>query len=324
MSFSATVKNELARILPEQEEPQIAELSALLRTTGAIRLVGLNKLAFSVSTENPAIARKIFLLIKNCFGINVEIKFQQGSAPKKTRLYHLSINHEQGANEILERIGIVEMQQDGLHLLEKLPKKIIAKQEARRAYIRGAFLGCGSITNPERLYHMEFAITDIGFGKKLSKLLNSYEITAKMIQRKNMHVIYIKDSEKIIDMLSLMGAHKALFKMENIRAKKQILNNINRVMNFDTANINKTISTAQRQIDSINYILETKGLHYLPENLREIAQLRVENYEVNLKELGQLMEKPLGKSGVNHRLKKIEEIAYKLREMNNVFKDKED
>lgn len=313
MSFSATVKNELARILPDDRAAQLAELSALLRTTGALKIVGLNKLAFSVSTENPAIARKIFLLIKNCFGINVEIQLGAGIGPKKSKLYLLYVSNEQGANEILEQIGIIEIAQDGIHFLETLPKKIISKQESRRAFVRGAFLGCGSVNNPERLYHMEFAITDIDFGKRLSKLLLSYEITAKMIPRKNMQVIYIKDSEKISDMLSIMGAHKALFHMQNVRAQKQILNDINRVMNFDTANINKTISTAQRQIDSINYIIEKKGMDFLPENLREIAQLRLEYFEENFKELGQRMDKPLGKSGVNHRLKKIEEIAEKLR-----------
>lgn len=317
MSFSTTVKSELARIVPKEIPPQLAELSALVRTTGAIKIVGLNKLAFSITTENTAIARKAFLLIKNCFDISVEIQINNTNGPKKSKLFHLYVQNDQGANHILDSIGIIELREGNLHLLDNIPKKLISRQESKRAYLRGAFLGCGSITDPQKLYHMEFATTDIEFGKKLAKILISYDINAKIIQRKNMQVIYIKDSDKISDALNLMGAHNALLHMESIRVNKQVRNDVNRLVNAETANINKTVDTAERQIESINYIIQKKGLDYLPENLREIALLRLENFDMSLKELGEIMDRPLGKSGVNHRLRKIEEIANDLKERSN-------
>lgn len=312
-----TVKNELSRVLPSQKSAQLAELSALVRTTGSINIVGMNKLAFTIFTENAAIARKVFLLLKNCFDINVEIQVNTSSGPKKTNTYHMYISNEQGANQILEAIGIVKTENERISLQDKIPEKLLSKKEAKRAYLRGSFLGCGSISDPQRLYHMEFTTTDLEYGKKLIKLLNSYEIPAKMIQRKNMYVVYIKDSEKITDILNLTGAHNALLQIESIKVNKQMRNDVNRLVNCETANLSKTVNAAERQIESINYILEKKGLDFLPENLREIALLRKANFDMSLKELGEIMEKPLGKSGVNHRLKKIEEIADKLKTINN-------
>lgn len=311
MSFSIIVKNELARIIEEEQELRLAELSALLRTTGGISIVGLNKLAFTVSTENSAIVRKVFRLLKICFEINAPIQLTER---KKGRLYQIHVPHERGANEILERIGIIEMQKDGLHLLDEVPKRLIEQEYAKRAYIRGAFLGCGSISHPQKAYHMEFATTEVAFSRKLIRILNSYDIGAKLILRKNMQVVYIKDSAKITDMLTLMGAKGARTTMDQILVEKQMINDLNREVNCDTANIERTIQAAQRQIESIKYIKKKKGLSYLPENLQEIAKLRLKHFETPLGELGKMMKKPLGKSGVNHRLKKIEEIAEQLRE----------
>ncbi len=313
MSFSASVKNELTRVVPADRSAQLSELSALVRTTGSINIIGMNRLAFTIFTENPAIARKVFQLLKNCFDINVEIQVS-GNGPKKASLYQMYISNEQGANNILKDLGIVEIEEGRIRLQDKLPKKLLSKKENKRAYLRGAFLGCGSVSDPQRMYHMEFTTTDMEYAKKLMKLLISCEIPAKIIQRKNMFVVYIKDSEKIADVLNLTGAHNALLQMESIKVNKQIRNDVNRLVNCETANLSKIIDTSERQIENINYILATKGLDYLPENLREIAMLRRKYFDMSLKELGEIMDKPLGKSGVNHRLKKIEEIAEKLKE----------
>ena len=314
MTFSAEVKNELSRVISQHRDAQLAELSALVRTTGSINIVGLNKLAFNIFTENPAIARKVFTLLKNCFEINVEIQLNNAGGQKKTNQYQMYISHEQGANEILEEIGIVEIKEDGLHLQDKIPQSFMGRKESKKSYLRGVFLGCGSVSDPQRMYHMEFTTTDIDYAKRIMKLLISYEIPAKIIQRKNLQVVYVKDSEKIADVLNLTGAHNALLQMESIKVNKQMRNDVNRLVNCETANLSKTVNTSDRQIESINYILEKKDLDYLPENLREIAVLRKKHFDMSLKELGEIMEKPLGKSGVNHRLKKIEEIAEDLRE----------
>lgn len=313
MSFSAEVKNELARVFSPQKEGQLAELSALVRTTGSINIVGLGKLAFTIFTENPAIARKVFSLLKGCFDISVEIQMS-GSQTKKSTPYQMYISNEQGANEILEALGIIEHAEDGLHLIDKIPTRFTSKKEAKKSYLRGVFLGCGSIGDPKRMYHMEYTTTDIDFAKKIMRLLISYDIPAKKIQRKNLQVVYVKDSEKIADVLNLTGAHNALLHMESIKVNKQVRNDINRLVNCETANLAKTVNTSERQIQSIEYIIEKKGIEYLPENLREIALLRRQHFDMSLKELGEIMDKPLGKSGVNHRLKKIEEIAEDLKE----------
>lgn len=314
MSFSVQVKNELARIVPESIEVQMAELSAIIRMSGTLKLMGFNKLSFTISTENPAIARKVFTLIKNNFGITVEIQVNKQSNLKKNNTYILSVTYDQGANDILEKAGILERDGDYLRWVSTIPKRLVTKQDGKRAYLRGAFLGSGSISDPSKMYHLEFSTVNIEISENLKKLLNSYKLNAKIVARKNTNVVYIKESEHITDLLNLMGAYNALMHLEDIKIKKQMRNDVNRLVNCETANLNKTVETSMRQIECINYIMDKRGIDYFPENLQEIAMLRIENPDMSLKELGEIMQKPLGKSGVNHRLKKIELMAEELKE----------
>lgn len=314
MSFSAQVKNELARIIHENPQVQLSELSAIIRMSGTLKLMGFNKLSFVINTENPAIARKVFTLIKNCFGITVEIQVNRQSNLKRNNTYVLSVTYDQGANDILEKVGIIEKEGEHLSWVSTIPKHLVSRQDGKRAYLRGAFLGSGSVSDPAKMYHLEFSTVNIEISQNLRKLLNSYKLNAKIVTRKNNNVVYIKESEHITDLLNLMGAYNALMYLEDIKIKKQMRNDVNRLVNCETANLNKTVDTSMRQIECINYIMEKQGLDYLPENLHEIAMLRVENPDMSLKELGEIMETPLGKSGVNHRLKKIEMIAEELKE----------
>lgn len=314
MSFSIKVKNELSRIIPENRNTQLAELSALIRMSGTLKLMGFNKLSFIVTTENPAIARTVFSLIKSLFGISVEIQVNKNSNLKKNNTYFLTVTYEQGANDILEKVGILKKEDDGLHWVSSIPRSLIRKQEAKRAYLRGAFLGSGNMADPEKMYHLEFSTVDIELSENLKKLINSYGFNSKIVTRKNNNVVYIKESEQITDLLNLMGAYNALLFMEDVKIKKQMRNDVNRIVNCETANLNKTVEAAMRQRDCINYILEKRGIEFLPDNLQEIALLRIENPDMSLKELGEEMSTPLGKSGVNHRLKKLESIANDLKE----------
>ena len=282
--------------------------------SGTLKLMGFNKLSFVISTENPAIARKVFTLIKNCFGITVEIQVNRQSNLKRNNTYVLSVTYDQGANDILEKVGIIEKEGEHLSWVSTIPKHLVSRQDGKRAYLRGAFLGSGSVSDPAKMYHLEFSTVNIEISQNLRKLLNSYKLNAKIVTRKNNNVVYIKESEHITDLLNLMGAYNALMHLEDIKIKKQMRNDVNRLVNCETANLNKTVDTSMRQIECINYIMEKQGLDYLPENLHEIAMLRVENPDMSLKELGEIMETPLGKSGVNHRLKKIEMIAEELKE----------
>ncbi len=299
---------------------QLSELSALIRTTGTLNITGLNKLSFSVFTENPAIARKVFVLIKSLFDIHVEITVKEIGSARKNKLYHLTVPYEDGAHRILEEAGIIFQDETGIHFIEDIPKKLFPKKAERKAYLRGAFLGCGTVVNPEKEYHMEFSLTDILFGEALAKFISSgFGIKAKAIRRKNMQIVYIKGSEQILDMLAIMGASTAHFQTNEVVIKKQLINQANRETNCEMANINKIVGAAKRQLESIEYIRSKKGWSYLSSDLREIAKLRTKYPEMPLQELGAKMKKPLGKSGVNHRLKKIDELARQLKEYEEVL-----
>ena len=182
----------------------------------------------------------------------------------------------------------------------------------KRAYIRGAFLAVGSVSDPSKSYHLEIVCRDERQAHFLAGLLDSFDITAKMIRRKNYHVLYVKDGSVIVETLNVMGAHVALMDFENTRILKEISNSVNRKVNCETANIGKTVNAAQRQIDDIRYLMSVDAFDDLPAELKEMAELRISHPEATLQELGELSTPPLGKSGVNHRLRKLSRIAQDL------------
>ena len=315
MSFSSVAKNEICRMAPEKNCCSIAELSGIMRFSGTININGKQGLSFKISTENPAIARRVFTLIKNVFGKHVDIIVRKNSSLKKNNIYVLAITSEMGAREILIKTGILKTSSGGgIGFTNKINSDIIKKSCCKRSYLRGAFLGGGSISNPEKTYHMEFVANSYEQAEDLMKLINSYDLNSKVIQRKNSYVVYLKEGEQIINLLSIIGAHSALLDLENVRIFKEVRNNVNRLVNCETANLNKTVDAAVRQIESIKLIQQKGGLRRLPVNLREIAELRLNYPDISLKELGEMLNPPIGKSGVNHRLRKIEKIAEELKE----------
>ncbi len=185
------------------------------------------------------------------------------------------------------------------------PKRLCCK----RAFLRGAFLVCGTMSDPAKSYHLEFVLHDESKTALLLKVLNAFELDAKVTHRKNNSVVYIKESEKIVDMLNIIGAHKILLELENLRIIKEMRGNVNRQVNCETANITKTVNACARQLDAIRRLEHTAGLSSLPPHLEEIARIRLNQPDISLSELGRLCTPPLGKSGVNHRLNKIIEIA---------------
>ncbi|KXZ40458.1 hypothetical protein SAMN05661008_01558 [Alkalithermobacter thermoalcaliphilus JW-YL-7 = DSM 7308] len=321
MSFSIQTKNELSRITPPSMCCEIAQLSAMIRTSGTIQLAGFEKLNIKMSTENAAIARRLFKLLKSCFNINTEIMVRKNTNLKKNNNYVLIVNSSMGSTEILKKTRILK-QKSGISINNKIPKDLLKDENCKRAYIRGAFLGCGSISDPEKAYHMEFVTNNREFSEELKDLINEFGFNSKIVNRKNSYVIYLKESEQICDLLNLMGAYNALLALENVRILKEMRNNVNRVVNCETANLTKTVNAAVRQLENIRYIKDTVGLDYLPKNLAEIAKIRLEYEDFSLKELGQMLDPPIGKSGVNHRLRKIEEIAEKIKEEKEDFCDK--
>lgn len=312
MSFSAETKNELARVFSDNKCCNISELSAIVRLSGSIQIAGYKKLNLKISTELNSTARKVFKLLKSNFGINTEISVNKNQMLKRNSSYVLIITNDMGAKDLLRELGILS-EEEGFLTMNKVPENLVKDNECVRAFIRGAFLGGGSISDPEKNYHLEFVTNNEDFAESLKDLINSLGFNSKTVSRKNNYVVYLKESEQISDLLNIIGAHQALLSLESTKIVKEMRNNVNRLVNCETANLSKTVNAAVRQIENIKYIEEKIGLNHLPPNLREIAMLRIEYEDLTLKELGEMAKPELSKSAVNHRLRKIEQIADDLR-----------
>ena len=310
MSFSVITKNELARIVAARECCRLAELAALVKMDGTLQLSSGRRAALNIVTENAAVARKVFTLFKDVFGVQTEILVSRKIRLRKNNIYLIRVAPHEGALAVLVRLGMVD--QDS-NLLDSMLGDLVQRDCCRRAYLRGAFLGGGSVNSPEGTYHLEIVTNNQRHARDLARLMKKFNLSAKVSYRKNWYVVYLKESEQIVSCLNIMGAHTALLNFENIRVYKDVRNNVNRLVNCETANLNKTVDASVRQIESINIIARVMGLEKLSPTLREAAAVRLQNPDASLKELGELMHPPVGKSGVNHRLRKLEKIADKIR-----------
>ncbi|HZJ76931.1 MAG TPA: DNA-binding protein WhiA [Oscillospiraceae bacterium] len=314
MSFSSRTKDELARIYPKNSCCRLAELAALIRMTGTLQLTnGGRKLNIKLTTENAAVARKLFKFFKTLFNIHVEVMIKKNLRLRKSNHYLMIVTNEMDSNTVLQRVGILKKNSDSFDIYRGTPIELLEKRCCKRAYLRGAFLGGGSVSDPEKTYHLEFVNHSLIHSESLRDLINSFGLKSKIIKRKGNYVVYLKEGDQVVDLLNIIGAHSALLSLENIRIYKQMRNDVNRIVNCETANLGKIVNASIRQIENIKYIEGTVGLGRLPLNLREIAQLRLKNRDASLKELGKMLNPPIGKSGVNHRLRKIEEIANNLK-----------
>ena len=310
MSFANIVKNELARIEPEQRCCRIAQLAGLVRMDGTILIGSKNSLTLELVTENAAIARMAFKEFKNLFQIEAELTVQRRNRLKRNNVYQVRLPSD---GKVLEVLNVLGLTQDGLMYNPTVKERLVRKDCCKKSYLRGVFLGSGSLSDPQNSYHLEIVTNSEEYSESLVKFMESMGLEPKISSRKQNLVVYFKESEQIILFLGLIGAHNALLKLEDIRIQKEMRNNINRMMNCEIANINKTVTAAARQVENIKLIAEKIGFAKLPYQLRAVAEARLANPEVSLKELGELMEPPLGKSGINHRMRKIEEIADDLR-----------
>jgi len=309
VSFASEIKKELTGIQLDTC-CKSAELAALIRMNGVVSMSG-NKYSLDVQTENAAIARRIYTLIKSLYDVSIELLVRKKMKLKKNNVYIVRMKHD--VQTLLSDLGIV---QDTYTLVRTIPAKYYEKDCCKRSYLRGSFLAGGSINNPETSsYHLEIFNSYEDHNDSLCELLNEFDLRARKLERKKGYITYLKEAEKITDFLNIIGAHNALFKFEDVRIVRDMRNSVNRLVNCETANLNKTIGAAFRQIENIKFIEETVGLEALPEKLQEVAALRVQYQDVSLKELGELVTSgKISKSGINHRLKKIDEFAEKLRE----------
>lgn len=311
MSFSSKTKNELARRTSDSKCCQLAELSALVRVSGSIHLVGRGKTNLTIATENPAIARLIFILFKRSMKVYTDIDVSKNTVLRKNNLYTIKILD---STEILKKLEIMIEEDGSIIINDNVPVTLIDDECCKRAYIRGTFLGGGSLSDPEKSYHMEMITHSIDYATGLADLINTYGLRSRVIARKKNFIVYLKEGDQIVDLLNIIGAHTALLSFENTRIVKSMRNNINRIVNCETANLSKMVDTAVRQKHCIEVIRDSIGIESLPDNLKEIANLRYDNTDVSLKELGEMLNPPIGKSGVNHRLRKIEKIALDILE----------
>lgn len=306
MSFSTDVKEELCNQVSHAAHCKAAELGAILSIDGEIRYINDYRLLI-IKTENQACYRKLVKLFKLIF--QIDISRQEDNPLIGNDVYRIEIRDDNEIHRIFQTLKLSEGQ--GRLSVDNI---LIERPCCKRAFLRGIFIAGGSVNNPEKAYHLEIVLDSEEKAKQLLSIYGSFGIDAKYMVRKRYHVVYIKEGAAIVDILNIMEAHVSLMKMENIRIVKDLRNSINRQVNCDTANMNKTANAAVKQIEDISYIEKKKGLKYLPENLRQVAVLRKGEPELSLKDLGSRLDPPIGKSGVNHRLRRISEIADQLRE----------
>ncbi len=308
MSFAAEVKKELTQV--EADACCIeAELAALIRMNGSLSFSN-RQYILDVQTENAAIARRIYSLIKLNYKHPVELLVRKKMRLKKNNVYIVRLKED--VQQFLVDLNILE---EPFSFKRSIPKKYTEKKCCSRAYLRGAFLAGGSVNNPETSsYHLEISNQYEEHNDSLCELMNSFDLHARTLERRNGYITYFKEAEKITEFLINIGAHQALLKFEDVRIMRDLRNSVNRLVNCETANLNKTIGAAFRQVENIKFIKDTVGLESLPDKLREVAQVRLEHQDVSLKELGELISSgKISKSGINHRLRKIDEFADKLR-----------
>lgn len=303
MFFSTKVKNEAARIIKGSRCCRRAELSALLSVNNTW---GNCSRGLLFTTENAAVARKVFSLLKKTFPLKVEVTAEKKTRFRKNNTYLVGIPPQPGLDIIQKDLGLGEASVS----FSRTP----GPGCCQRAFLRGAFLGGGSISNPDRGYHLEIVAPSRKVAADIVAVMAFYDLQAKIVVRKGKPVVYLKEAEQIVGFLNVIGAHRALLKMENIRVYKDVRNNINRLVNCETANLDKTVEASLRQVKKIRYLEDTLGLGHLPPGLREVARARLQYPHMSLRELGQQLRPQLGKSGVNHRLRRLEVLADGLRE----------
>ena len=314
MSFSSSVKDELSRQMPGARHCQIAETAAILSLCGRVKISASDHFWIEIHTENVAVARKYFTLLKKTFNIRTDVSIRSGINPGRSRTYIVAVREHEEALKVLQAVKLINSQGEIGENLSLIRNVVLQNACCRRAFIRGAFLAAGSISAPEKFYHFEIVCPTEPKAEQLKNIIATFDIEAKIVPRKKYYVVYIKEGSQIVDILNVMEAPVSLMELENIRIVKEMRGSVNRQVNCETANINKTVSAAVKQIEDIRFIQSVAGLSGLPESLQEMARIRLERPEATLKELGEGLEQPVGKSGVNNRLRKLSLVAEELRQ----------
>ncbi len=298
MSFSSEVKEELAKHTGSSRHCQLAELAAIISHVGVITVTDGVATGLSLQTDNPLVIRKFFTLLKKAFNIRDD---------------KLEIDNTEHIGSILRAVKMIDADGRLKSISDGASPMITRNSCCKRAFLRDAFLCVGSISDPNKGYHLEYVCTYEAQAIYLQQLIESFDIEARIVRRKKYYVLYVKEGAGIVDLLNIMEAPVSLMNLENLRIVKEMRNSINRRVNCEVANITKTVNAATKQIEDITYIRDHYGFNKLQESLRDMAEVRLEHPDATLSELGKFLDPPVGKSGVNHRLRKLSELADKIR-----------
>jgi cell division protein WhiA len=309
MSFTAEVKEELSRVMPTKACCPKAELAALIRVEGTLHLGGGDRLRLEVATETAPVARKAIRLMHSLFGLKTELTVRR-SVLHKTNNYLITVPSQHALAEALSELGILD---ETLGLTYGVPSRLVRKDCCAISYLRGAFLGGGFVADPHGDFHFELTAENEQLARGLVELMARFGIEARVTRRRGLFAVYLKGAEPIVTFLALVGAHRALLRTEDVRIIKSMRNDVNRLVNAETANLQKSAEAAMAQVEDIRYLTEALGPDRLPPALQELVSLRSEHPEVSIRELGEYADPPLSKSAVYHRIRRIEALAAELR-----------
>lgn len=305
MSFTAEVKEELSRIELKRQCCLKAELAALVRVEGTLHITGKERFRLEIATETAPVARKTLKLLHGLYDLKTELTVRR-SVLHKSNNYLITVVSQPRLPQALNEIGVLD---DSFSLTYGILPRLVRRDCCAVSYLRGAFLGGGFVADPHGDFHFELTAETEEMAADLAKLMARFGMHAKVTRRRGLHSVYLKGAESIVTFLALVGAHRALLRTEDVRIVKSMRNEVNRLVNAETANLQKSAEAAIAQIEAIRVLDRTRGLENLPPALRELAVLRTEHPEVSLRELGELADPPLSKSAVYHRIRRIEELA---------------
>lgn len=305
MSFTAEVKDELSRVEPRKGCCPKAELAALVRVEGTLHVTGPRRFRLEVATETGPVARKTIKLLHELYHLRTELTVRR-SVLHKANNYLITVASQPRLEPMLVELGILN---EDRSLAYHVPERLVKKGCCAVSYLRGAFLGGGFVADPHGDFHFELTAETPENAEDLVALMKRFEIGARITRRRGIHAVYLKGAEPIVTFLALVGAHRALLRTEDVRIVKEMRNQVNRLVNAETANLQKVAEAAVEQVRAIRTLADTRGLHALPPALREIAELRLAYPDVSLRELGELADPPLTKSAVYHRIRRLERLA---------------
>lgn len=304
MSFTSDVKEELSRVAPICSHCEKATLAALVRIEGTLFFSGRGKYRIEIATDVPSVARLIIKLLHSLYNLKTKLTARR-SVLHKTPNYLIEVPTQDHLEHALRDMGVLS--NDGLEL--GIKKSLIEKQCCAAAYLRGAFLGSGFISNPRGDFHFEITVESEALAEGLAQIMADKNINAKIMSRRSSYMVYLKSGTAILEFLAFVGAHQSALLLENERVIKSVRNDVNRITNAEIANQAKSANASVDQIFAIRKVVEEHGMENLSPALQEIIRLRVSFPEATLKELGERSDPPLSKSAVYHRIRRIEQMA---------------